>query len=966
MVRSEFSKDSPSSNASHSAEAEQALGLPKEGESWLHSVVHNSTEIIQIIDPDGTLRYANLAFERVLGYNPKEATGMNVLEHVHPDDLPHVLEEAEKALGQTGVARNTAEFRFRHKDGSWRYMESVGTYLLDDPAVGGVVVNSRDVTERKRAEEDLRKTQEFITSILDNAPFPIYIVSEDGQMRLVNRFLAELVSMTQEEVIGSSLEDVFTEEEARQFRETNEKVVETKTPVIVDEWIEDSNGWRNFQTVKFPLRDLDRGADAIGGISVEFTERKRVEESVGKSEERYRALTQNSSDIVTLLGADGTIHYQSPSVERILGYRSEELLGENVFGYVHPEDLPRVRGEFMRGLSEPEHVPSAEYRLRHKDGSWVWLESIGNNLLDDPKVGEFVINSRDITERKRAEELLHRAEARYRTLVERMPAVTYVQEISSPDSAVYMSPQIEILTGYTPEECKDPDLRWRMVHPDDRERMQAQDKRLVEPGEIVTNEYRVIHREGRTVWVRNESILIEEAESGSRYWQGFMTDITERKQAEARLQYQVNHDLLTNLPNRQLFLARLEQALRRTRKHPASEEPAVLFVDLDNFKVVNDSLGHEVGDLLLVRVGERLRRCLRSEDTLSRFGGDEFAILLENMQSPKDAVRAAERIIEELRKPLMFGGRELVLRASVGIALGQDRSKTPGELLKDADTAMYRAKEDGVGYRVFEPKMYEQALRRLKMENDLRRAIEAKEFVVHYQPIVNLRTGEAWGSEALVRWKHPERGLLAPSQFVPVAEETGLIVPLGEMVLEEACYQAAEWQRGRPEAIPPVVCVNLSARQLGHQGLADTVERVLRSTGLNGRCLCLDITETLYLTVLESDTAVLKDLKQMGIRMSVDDFGVGYSSLSYLKRLPTDTLKVDKSFVAGLGEDVQDTAIVQMVIGLAHSLGMGVVAEGVESQKQAKQLKEMGCDLGQGYYFAKPLPPEGVTEFLSR
>jgi diguanylate cyclase (GGDEF)-like protein len=389
-----------------------------------------------------------------------------------------------------------------------------------------------------------------------------------------------------------------------------------------------------------------------------------------------------------------------------------------------------------------------------------------------------------------------------------------------------------------------------------------------------------------------------------------------------------------------------------------------LFVDLDNFKVVNDSLGHEVGDLLLVRVGERLRKCLRPEDTLARFGGDEFAMLLENLQSPEGAVRVAERIIEELRNPFMLEGRELVLRASVGIAMGHDRSKTPGELFKDADTAMYRAKEDGVGYRVFEPKMYEQALKRLKVENDMRRAIEAEEFVVHYQPIVDLKTGEAWGSEALVRWEHPERGLLDPSQFVPVAEETGLIVPIGERVLEEACRQGVRWQREHPEASPLVVCVNLSARQLRRQDLAETVRGVLKSIGLEGACLCLDITESLYITILEGNTKALDDLRRMGVRISIDDFGMGYSSLSYLKRLPADTLKIDRSFVAGLGEDGEDTTIGEMTVDLAHTLGMKIIAEGVESEDQAELLREMGCDLGQGFYFAEPRSGEALPQFL--
>ena len=489
-------------------------------------------------------------------------------------------------------------------------------------------------------------------------------------------------------------------------------------------------------------------------------------------------------------------------------------------------------------------------------------------------------------------------------------------------------------------------------------------EKMRQEGDIFVPERRLRKKNGEIVTVTADAARLTRADQ--ELYVSKITDITERKEAEKRLKYQATHDLLTDLPNRQLSLDRLEQALGRTRRRPKCEA-AVLFVDLDNFKVVNDSLGHEVGDSLLRMIGERLRRCLRPEDTLARFGGDEFAVLLENVGTSEDAVRVAERIMEELRNPFMLEDRELVLRASVGIALSHDRTKTPGKLLKEADTAMYRAKEDGASYRVFEPKMYEQALRRLKVENDMRRAIEVEEFVVHYQPIVDLKTGEAWGVEALARWKHPERGLLDPSQFVPVAEETGLIVPLGERVLEAACHQAVKWQRrGRAEAIPLVMCVNVSARQLRRQDLPETVRGVLRRTGLDGRCLCLDITESLYIRVLEENTAVLEDLKRMGVRISIDDFGVGYSSLAYLKRLPSDTLKIDKSFVAGLCEDVQDTAIVQMLLNLAHSLGMGAVAEGVESQKQAEQLKQMGCDLAQGFYFAEPLPPEEVTRFLSR
>jgi diguanylate cyclase (GGDEF)-like protein len=392
---------------------------------------------------------------------------------------------------------------------------------------------------------------------------------------------------------------------------------------------------------------------------------------------------------------------------------------------------------------------------------------------------------------------------------------------------------------------------------------------------------------------------------------------------------------------------------------------AVLFMDLDQFKVVNDSLGHEVGDLLLTVVAQRLGRCLRPEDTLARFGGDEFVVLLEAVDDPAEAVRVAERITEELRRPFVLEERQLYAAASIGVSVGHARTHGPEGLLREADTAMYRAKAEGSGYEVFDPAMHERALGRLELENDLRRAIEGDEFVVHYQPIVGLQTGELWGMEALVRWEHPERGLLGPDEFVPAAEESGLVVPMGELVLEEACRRAAEWQREFPLTPPLTVSVNLSGRQLRRPDLHEVIGRALAETGLPASSLGLDVTETVYIGALEANTAALDRLRALGVRVSLDDFGRGYSSLSYLKRLPTDILKIDRSFTKGLGLEVGDTAIVQAVVDLAHILGMEVVAEGVEVEEQETLLREMGCDFGQGYHFSEPLPPEAASGFLA-
>ena len=388
-------------------------------------------------------------------------------------------------------------------------------------------------------------------------------------------------------------------------------------------------------------------------------------------------------------------------------------------------------------------------------------------------------------------------------------------------------------------------------------------------------------------------------------------------------------------------------------------------MDLYNFKVINDSVGHDTGDKLLVSVAERLWGLLHPEDTLARFGGDEYTVLIEDIEDPADAVRVAERIVDGFREPFVVDGKEFFAAASIGIALSSASTTSSEELLRNADMAMYRAKEKGpLGYEVFDQSMYLEALRRLELENDLRRALEAEEFVVYYQPIVDLRSGEVQGVEALLRWNHPERGHLEPEEFVAVAEETGLIVPLGEAVLEEACRWGVRWQEEHPRIPPLLINVNLSAKQLQRPDLASTVEEVLQRTGLDAACLTLDITETVYIKVLEENTAVLNDLKRLGVKISIDDFGVGYSSSSYLKRLPADILKIDKSFVEGLGEDLEDTAIVRMVIELARTLGIEVIAEGVD-REAVTILKEMGCDLAQGFFFSEPLPPEDVPRLLA-
>jgi diguanylate cyclase (GGDEF)-like protein/PAS domain S-box-containing protein len=441
-------------------------------------------------------------------------------------------------------------------------------------------------------------------------------------------------------------------------------------------------------------------------------------------------------------------------------------------------------------------------------------------------------------------------------------------------------------------------------------------------------------------------------------------DITQRRQMEAQLAYQAFHDPLTALPNRALFLDRLDRALLRSARHQT--QLAVLFLDLDRFKVINDSLGHAAGDHLLVQVAQRLQACIRTTDTVARLGGDEFTILLDDTSDLAGAVQIAERIVAALAAPFTLNGHELFITTSIGIVLSTPGQDSSDDLMRNADIAMYQAKAQGKArYEVFNSHLNAQAMARLRLEADLRRAIERGEFVIYYQPQIDLVTGQMQGLEALVRWEHSERGLIAPVEFIPVAEETGLIRPLGQWVLAEACRQVQEWSARYPSAVPAVLSVNLSAQQVNQPGFVDEVARVLARTGFEPRRLQLEITESVIMNDAPATLVTLRALKELGVQLAIDDFGTGYSSLSYLKRFPVDVLKIDRTFVTGLGHDAEDTAIVQAIITLANTLGLHVTAEGVESAAQLAQLQALGCQLGQGYYFAKPLSCERVGALLA-
>ena len=562
--------------------------------------------------------------------------------------------------------------------------------------------------------------------------------------------------------------------------------------------------------------------------------------------------------------------------------------------------------------------------------------------------------------------LLRQSEARFSSLVQNSSDVVMVVEADS--TIRYISPSVERVLGHEASELEGTRLTV-LIHPDDRANVLqfltsgGHDGDDGHPG---LTEFRMKHRD--EFWLHVETLrtnlMHDETVKGIVL---NTRDVSERKAFEEQLQHQAFHDAVTGLANRALFKDRVEHMIERQSRDnlPVS----VLFMDLDDFKTINDSLGHAAGDHLLGEVGDRLKNCLRQADTAARLGGDEFAILLEDGGDGVDAAEVASRILASLEGPFHLEGKEVFVRASIGIASADARTsglEGAEELLRNADVAMYMAKEAGKGrYQVFEPAMHDTALQRLELKADLQRAVDNDEFVLHYQPVIELETGRIEGLEALVRWQHPARGLVAPLDFIPLAEETGLIVPIGRWVLREACTQARRLQE-RYELPPPLhMAVNLSARQLQRPEIVGEIAEILLETELSPHSLVLEITESVMMQDMDLSIQRLAELKELGVRLAVDDFGTGYSSLNYIRRFPVDILKVDKSFVDGVNEGGEESALTAAIIELAGILRLRPVAEGIERADQLEKLLALRCDLGQGFYFAKPLPLSGVDELLT-
>lgn len=699
-------------------------------------------------------------------------------------------------------------------------------------AIVGVLITCADVTSIKSTALKLDEQLHFTQELLEVMPSPIFYKGRDGRYLGFNRAWEMFFNLRRDEWVGKIYPDALIQESAEDLRKEDAMVMAGHA-VRREVQVRNGQGEMRYMIKHIsPFTSPDGTPAGMIGVLTDITDFKQVEQALQASEGRFQALTESAMDIVTVLDADGTIRYQSPSVKHLIGIDPAEMIGKSQFDLMHPDDVEAVRAQFTDLIRTGAMSKSVEFRVRARDGKWHIMEAIGKNCLNVPAVRGIIANTRDVTDRRAIEQ---------------------------------------------------------------------------------------------------------------------------------RIQHLAFHDALTGLPNRSLMADRISHAISRAER--GGKKFAVMFIDIDNFKNINDTLGHDVGDELLREVSRRLSDSVRAHDTIARQGGDEFIVLLDQLDGHQGAIRVAQKMLDALRAAFRVSNTEQHVSGSIGIALYPEDGRDAQTLLKNADTAMFHGKSLGKNtYQFFTSQMNIAVKRRATMESSLRAAVKNGDFLLVYQPQVDLISGEIVALEALVRWNSESNGTMMPGEFIPLAEETGLINDIGQWVLHEACRQTMAWQA--QGLVPRRVAVNLSARQLSDKSFLDVLNSILRETGMPPHLLELEVTESQVMRQGEGSVMLLNEIAGMGIQLAVDDFGTGYSSLSYLKRLPIRKLKIDQSFIRDITVDPNDTAIVVAIINMAKSLDLDIIAEGIETAGQLTLLRAKGCGVGQGYYFSVPLMPKDVAPLL--
>ena len=911
--------------------------------------------------PDSGWIDVNPALARIFGY----ASPAQMLTQTRGSRASELYADPQHSgrLRQMLDARGQVEnqrAQIRRRDGSLAWIVENARIVRDADGralfyEGSVV----DVSDQLEAEARLKESETLYRTLVDNSHDGVFLIQR-GKIAFLNEAMATVLGYRAEELFGTDYmrlvapESLAAQNERRNDRESGSYNVQSYDIVMLRK-----DGTRRLLHVHAGAVDFD-GDIASSGTARDVTEEWRQRRALAEAERKYRELFQQSVTGMFQSRPDGRLLEANDALARIVGYADAATLKAGISHmreiYAHSDD----RDELIARLLRDGRVDGMVFPARHRNGSEVIVELSARTVFDPDGKPHYIEGSaQDITARRVAEKALQHSEARYRTLVEHSQVGVYMM---LEDRYSYVNQAFATMFGYTEAELANADFRL-LVPPESRDHQDDRYKRR-RAGEPSGGDYCI-------TLMRKDGVRIEVVVSagsvevdGKNYTTGTIRDVTEQYRVQRQLEHNASHDLLTGLANRLLFEQELAQVIAAARSGGVCDY-AVLFLDLDGFKLVNDSLGHASGDVLLVQIADTLRANLGGHCLVARYGGDEFTLLPHGPCPRARAEQLAQRVLTLLARSFEIDGHRVFSGASLGVVLGRPDYQSPDQILRDADTAMYRAKASGKSaYVIFDDAMHAAARARLKIETDLRFALERGEFRVFYQPIVDLRSGVIQGCEALVRWQHPERGLLLPNDFLGVAEETGMMVALDWWVLEHTCHNLLRWQRHYPAHAKLRASVNMDERQFADRNVIENMSGVIKRTGVDPGTLALEITETVFRRGRNEAEATLHSLKGLGVSLVVDDFGTGYSSLDSFATSPFDVLKVDRSFVRDMASNFRHRAIVRTIAGFAEDLGLGLIAEGVETAEEAELLLELGCAAAQGFLYAPALPQEAMEGVL--
>ncbi len=941
--------------------AEQAL---RESEARFRGITEHSSAVTFIIDGNGRLSYANPTFLRLLQTDAAGALGKSPARYMSERDRAAFERVLARSQERPETAIALPYLRLQPDDGNVIFLDAKITGLHATPGIEGAVVNGQEITGQVQAERALRRSETRFAALFESSRDAILLTrASDGIALDFNDAFTDLTGHERDSGLGRPSADLLRVADdndlSRFFRllETENHVVDLETVVIT------ADGRARETSLSGRYAELD-GELSVVLVLRDISARRRTEAALRESEDKFARVFHRSPDamLITRL-ADDLIIDVNDNFESLLHRDRADLVGRGAHELEPMLPLDVMRGHWAE-LSEEQDNDGGGFATAELTvmGPEIPIPVLASTTVVDIQGDPCAITLiKDMRELRKAQDRVAESEARFRGAFENAPIGMML--LAADGRIAQVNRTLCDLLGRQPEALIDA-AGEDLVAEAERDDFQATCLALFR-GEMeeVSGEARYVSASGDQIWTNRHMVVQRSVDGAVHYLIVQLADITEMKQSQERMERLAFYDTLTDLANRRLFADRLEQAVRQATRH--GRPAALLYLDLDNFKRVNDTLGHEAGDQLLKIVADRLRTCVRDEDTVARPGGDEFTILLQEVKDGRAAGKVARKILRELQEPIVLGSTEVRVTTSIGITLTPDDATEPSILTKNADLAMYRAKERGRdNYQFFAEEMNTRAMERLILENDLRSSIAGDNFELHFQPKVRIETEEVVGLEALLRWRHPTRGLLRPDQFMQIAEESGLIVEIGQWVLAHACREAARLRE--LTGMPLHVAINLSARQFADPSLPDMVKRALAAAALDPRCLELEITETMLMSELDATLESLGALRRLGVSLSIDDFGTGYSSLNYLKRLPINLIKVDRGFVSDIPESADDMAITAAVIAMAHQLNLQVVAEGVETREQAAFLASHGCEFGQGYLYGRPCTADEMLVQLQR